>query len=87
MGHLRVLITTDNHLGHKEDDPILKMDSFDNFQQALLIGKEHKVDLVLQLGDLFHISEPSNRTIHMTINILERIIGRANVKGDYVNLG
>ncbi len=31
MNSIRVLITTDNHLGYKEDDSILKMDSFENF--------------------------------------------------------
>lgn len=81
-----MLVTTDNHLGHKEEDPILKMDSFDCFRESLLIGKQQGVDLILQLGDLFHIPEPSNRTIHMSINILESVIGRANLKGDFVDL-
>lgn len=81
-----MLVTTDNHLGYKEEDPILKMDSFENFQSALEIGKENGVDAVIQLGDLFHIPEPSNRTLHLTINILEKTLGRAEVKGDYLDL-
>lgn len=40
MNKIRILVTTDNHLGYKEDDSILKMDSFENFQAALNIGVE-----------------------------------------------
>lgn len=41
------MITTDNHLGYKEEDPILKMDSFDNFEKALVIAKTHEADCIL----------------------------------------
>ena len=80
------MITTDNHLGYKEEDPILKMDSFDNFEKALVIAKTHEADCILQLGDLFHVSEPSNRTIHLTINILEKNLGRSNIKENVLNI-
>lgn len=31
MNSIKILVTTDNHLGYKEKDQILKNDSFDNF--------------------------------------------------------
>lgn len=31
MNSIKILVTTDNHLGYKENDQILKNDSFENF--------------------------------------------------------
>lgn len=35
---VKILITTDNHLGYKDNDPILKLDSFNRFESVLEIG-------------------------------------------------
>ena len=40
MNKIKILVTTDNHLGYKEDDPILKLESFENFENSLNIGLE-----------------------------------------------
>ena len=55
----RICVTTDNHLGYKEEDPIRGPDTFNTFNEILSIAKKQKVDLVLQCGDLFHKANPS----------------------------
>lgn len=35
---VKILITTDNHLGYKDTDSILKLDSFEWFESTLKIG-------------------------------------------------
>lgn len=44
---LRIMITTDNHLGYAENDPVRKNDSFLAFEETLMIAKREKVDMVL----------------------------------------
>lgn len=43
---MKILITSDNHLGFKETDPIRKDDSFNTFEEILSIAKNQKVDFV-----------------------------------------
>jgi len=69
---LRVLISTDNHLGYCETDPVRGLDSFAAFEEVLYLAKLHKVDMVLLGGDLFHHNKPSRRTLHKTMEILRR---------------
>jgi len=69
---LRVLISTDNHLGYAERDPIRGNDSFAAFEEVLILAKRHNCDMVLLAGDLFHENKPSRRTLHKTMNILRR---------------
>lgn len=40
---LRVLLSTDNHLGYMENDPVRGMDSFAAFEEVLYLAKMHKV--------------------------------------------
>lgn len=40
---LRVLVSTDNHLGFMERDPIRGMDSFAALEEVLHLAKKHKV--------------------------------------------
>ena len=49
-----ILITTDNHMGFREKDPIVGEDSFNAFEECLEIANELNVDFVLLGGDLFH---------------------------------
>jgi double-strand break repair protein MRE11 len=51
---LKILITTDNHLGFMERDPVRGEDSFNSFEEALKIANENQVDFILLGGDLFH---------------------------------
>lgn len=69
---LRILLSTDNHLGYLEKDPIRGNDSFASFEEVLSLGRLHKVDLVLLSGDLFHDNKPSRRTLYTTMEILRR---------------
>jgi double-strand break repair protein MRE11 len=56
---LRILITTDNHLGYMEKDPERGADSYVSFEEALEIAKQEQVDFILLGGDLFHENKPS----------------------------
>ena len=69
---LRILLSTDNHLGYCEKDFIRGMDSFAAFEEVLRIAKWKRVDFVLLSGDLFHENKPSRLTLHKTMEILRR---------------
>jgi double-strand break repair protein MRE11 len=58
-----IMITTDNHLGYKENDKIRANDSFAGFEECLKIGRNTpNLDFVLMGGDLFHEHKPSRKT-------------------------
>ena len=69
---LRILLSTDNHLGYLEKDPIRGNDSFAALEEVLHLARLHRVDLVLLSGDLFHDNKPSRRTLHTTMEILRK---------------
>merc|ERR1719253_1992873 len=69
---LRILISTDNHLGYLERDPIRGRDSFAALEEVLALARQRRADLVLLAGDLFHESKPSRQTLHATMGILRR---------------
>lgn len=56
---LKILVTTDNHLGYMEKDSERGNDSFVAFEEALEIAKREEVDFILLGGDLFHENKPS----------------------------
>ena len=51
---IRILVSTDNHVGYGERDPIRKDDSWRSFDEAMNIARQRDVDMVLLAGDLFH---------------------------------
>jgi len=51
---LRVMISTDNHLGYLERDPIRGNDSFAAFEEVLVLAKRHNVSAKLS-AELFWI--------------------------------
>lgn len=61
---IRMLVSTDNHLGFAELDPIRGGDSFAAFEEVLATAREHNVDLLLLSGDLFHDNKPSRHTMY-----------------------
>ena len=69
---LRIMVSTDNHLGYCERDPIRGMDSFAALEEVLYLAKHYQVDMVLLGGDLFHDNKPSRQTLHTTMDILRR---------------
>lgn len=69
---LRILVSSDNHLGVWEKDEIRKHDSFAAFDEVLQQALEMNVDLVLLGGDLFHENKPSRSTLVRTIDIIKK---------------
>ena len=47
---LRIMLSTDNHLGYAERDPIRGMDSFAAFEEVLYLAKEYKVRSNVQIS-------------------------------------
>lgn len=69
---IKVLISTDNHLGYLEKDPVRGDDSFRVFEEVLQLAKANKVDMLLLGGDLFHDNKPSRSTIVKTMRLLRQ---------------
>ncbi|WUR04290.1 double-strand-break repair protein (MRE11) [Vairimorpha necatrix] len=69
---MKILITSDNHLGYKESDPLRHDDSFNTFDEILKLAVFYKVDLILQVGDFYHENRPSRYCINRSINILRK---------------
>ena len=67
---MRILITTDTHVGFMEGDVVRGRDSLETFEEILRIAKEHDVDFILHGGDLFHDNKPSRKTLTSTIQLL-----------------
>ncbi len=63
---LRILISTDNHLGFAETDNVRGNDSFAALEEVLYLAKEYSCDMVMLAGDLFHENRPSRRTLFKT---------------------
>jgi double-strand break repair protein MRE11 len=67
---IRFLVSTDNHLGYCERDPIRCNDPFASFEEVFRNAVSRKVDFVLFAGDMFHENKPSRSTLHNTMEIL-----------------
>ncbi|ODQ66288.1 DNA repair exonuclease [Nadsonia fulvescens var. elongata DSM 6958] len=64
---IRILLTTDNHVGYNEEDPITGKDAIISFHEVMKIAKEKDVDMILQTGDLFHTHNPSKESLYSVI--------------------
>jgi len=83
---LRILLSTDNHLGYAERDAVRGMDSFAAFEEVLYLAKKFNCDMVLIAGDLFHENRPSRHTLHKTMEILRRYcMGPEAVKLEFLS--
>ncbi|CAM9352804.1 unnamed protein product, partial [Ectocarpus fasciculatus] len=69
---IRILISTDNHLGAFEKDSVRSNDCFAAFEEVLVTAKAQKADFVLLGGDMFHENKPSRRTMHNAISLLRK---------------
>ena len=77
---LRILITTDNHLGFAEEDVYRREDSFRSFEECLRIAKDNNCDMVLLGGDFFHHNKPSRTTLLRATDLFrEYCLGRKPV--------
>ena len=69
---IRILVSTDNHLGVFEKDPIRADDSYAAFEEVLITAKKKKADFVLLGGDTFHENKPSRRATHAAVSLLSK---------------
>ncbi|TKA82390.1 hypothetical protein B0A55_01402 [Friedmanniomyces simplex] len=67
---IRILVSTDNHVGYKERDPIRGDDSWKSFHEVMCLAKERDVDMVLLAGDLFHENKPSRKSMYQVMRSL-----------------
>ncbi|OJJ45065.1 hypothetical protein ASPZODRAFT_17977 [Penicilliopsis zonata CBS 506.65] len=74
---IRILVSTDNHVGYNERDPIRGDDSWKTFHEVMCLAKERDVDMVLLAGDLFHENKPSRKSMYQVMRSL-----RMNCLGD-----
>ena len=68
----RILITNDNHVGFKEDDPIRKLDALVTFEEIMQIGRNLNVDFVLHSGDLFDDCRPNRFWMTSVMRLLQQ---------------
>ncbi|EME78810.1 uncharacterized protein MYCFIDRAFT_96229, partial [Pseudocercospora fijiensis CIRAD86] len=69
---IRILITTDNHVGYNERDPVRGDDSWKTFDEIMCLAREREVDMVLMAGDLFHENKPSRKAMYQVMRSLRR---------------
>ncbi|GFF30237.1 double-strand break repair protein mus-23 [Aspergillus udagawae] len=74
---IRILVSTDNHVGYNERDPIRGDDSWKSFHEVMCLAKERDVDMVLLAGDLFHENKPSRKSMYQVMRSV-----RMNCLGD-----
>lgn len=67
---IRILISTDNHVGYNERDPVRGDDSWKTFHEIMELAKERDVDMVLLAGDLFHENKPSRKSMYQVMRSL-----------------
>lgn len=81
---LRIMLSTDNHLGYQEENSVRGNDSFAALEEVLYLAKHYSCDLVLLAGDLFHENRPSRRTLFKTSKYLLVCICNREYIGKYV---
>ena len=67
---IRIMVSTDNHVGYNERDPIRGEDSAKAFDEVMCLAKERDVDMVLLAGDLFHDNKPSRKAMYSVMQSL-----------------
>jgi double-strand break repair protein MRE11 len=69
---VRIVVSTDNHLGFMQKDPVRGNDSFSSFEEVLSTARQMHADFVLLAGDLFHENKPSRKTTHMALDLMRK---------------
>nr|VZI23564.1 unnamed protein product [Spirometra erinaceieuropaei] len=69
---LRILVTSDNHVGYLEKDGIRGRDSFTTFEEILYLAQQHDVDFILAGGDLFHENRPSIHCMNEVLRLIRK---------------
>ncbi|KAL2195625.1 Mre11 DNA-binding presumed domain-containing protein [Corynascus similis CBS 632.67] len=69
---IRILVSSDNHVGYEERDPIRKDDSWRTFDEIMQLAQTRDVDMVLLGGDLFHDNKPSRKSMYQVMRSLRK---------------
>jgi double-strand break repair protein MRE11 len=69
---IRIMVSTDNHVGYGERDPTRGDDSWNTFDEIMTIARERDVDMVLLAGDLFHDNKPSRKAMYHVMSSLRK---------------
>jgi len=67
---IRILVSTDNHVGYNERDAERGDDSWKSFHEVMCLAKDRDVDMVLLAGDLFHENKPSRKSMYQVMRSL-----------------
>lgn len=67
----RILVTNDNHIGFKEDDPVRQRDALVTFEEIMQIARSKNVDFVLHSGDLFDDCRPNRFWMTSVMRLLQ----------------
>ena len=71
---LRILVSTDNHLGYEERDGVRGDDTFHTFAEVLRLVQGHRADMLLLGGDLFHDNKPSRECLYRAMCLLREAV-------------
>ena len=69
---MRIVISTDNHLGYLEKDPVRGDDSFAAFEEVFSVAKRHNADMIVFAGDMFNDNRPSRRTMYQSLSLFKK---------------
>jgi double-strand break repair protein MRE11 len=69
---IRIMVSTDNHVGYGERDPTRGDDSWNTFDEIMTMARERDVDMVLLAGDLFHDNKPSRKAMYHVMSSLRK---------------
>jgi double-strand break repair protein MRE11 len=69
---IRIMVSTDNHVGYGERDPTRGDDSWNTFDEIMTLARERDVDMVLLAGDLFHDNKPSRKAMYHVMSSLRK---------------
>ncbi|KAK6007634.1 hypothetical protein QM012_004448 [Aureobasidium pullulans] len=69
---IRIMVSTDNHVGYGERDPNRGNDSWITFDEIMTLARERDVDMVLLAGDLFHDNKPSRKAMYHVMSSLRK---------------
>ncbi|KAI1634021.1 Metallo-dependent phosphatase-like protein [Biscogniauxia mediterranea] len=69
---IRILVSTDNHVGYEERDQIRKDDGWTTFDEIMNLARTQDVDMVLLAGDLFHDNKPSRLSMYQVMRSLRK---------------
>ncbi|EKX47232.1 Mre11/sbcD nuclease, partial [Guillardia theta CCMP2712] len=69
---MRIFISTDNHLGHAEDNEMRQDDSFLAMEEVFQRATGCEADFLLLGGDLFDKNKPSRNTMVKSVKMFKK---------------